>query len=199
MIARKITALLCLFTFAATAQELPRLGETLDVSIVNVDVFVTDRAGNRVRGLTQADFEILENGARKQISNFAEYSGTDAGERVGVDGPAATVAPREKRTFLIFFERMQLSNVGADPLFAALKETIRTTVQPGDAVSVVLWSRDAVRHFEFTDDMAAIQTALDRVASSTQKAQVDVEGRHREEAIMLREFEAGVAAMAATG
>ncbi|HEX8252516.1 MAG TPA: VWA domain-containing protein [Thermoanaerobaculia bacterium] len=200
MIAKKIAALLCLFTLAVSAQQLPRVGETLDVSIVNVDVFVTDRDGNRVRGLTQADFEILENGVRKPISNFAEYSGSGADAQVGVGGPAtSSVAPREKRTFLIFFERMQMTDFAADPLFAALKETIKKTVQPGDAVSVVLWSRERTEHFEFTDDVTAINAALDRVAADTQKAQTDVAGIYHEEAAALRAFEASAARMAAGG
>src|SRR5204863_3495201 len=62
---------------AAAAQQkrpLPGIGETIEVSIVNVDVFVTDKAGHRVHGLTKDDFEIFENGVKQPITNFAEYS-----------------------------------------------------------------------------------------------------------------------------
>ena len=60
-------------TPAIAQQKLPPEGETIDVSIVNVDVFVTDKKGQRVTGLTPDDFEIRENGLVQPITNFAEY------------------------------------------------------------------------------------------------------------------------------
>ena len=36
--------------------------ETIDVNIVNVDVWVTDKKGNPITGLTMDDFEVLEDG-----------------------------------------------------------------------------------------------------------------------------------------
>ena len=53
---------------------LPSLSESIEVSIVNVDCVVTDRDGNRVRGLTAEDFWILEQGQVREISNFAEHA-----------------------------------------------------------------------------------------------------------------------------
>ena len=51
----------------AAAQEPPApetFYESIDVEVVNLEVFVTDRQGNRVVGLTRNDFEILESGKR---------------------------------------------------------------------------------------------------------------------------------------
>ena len=44
--------------------------ETVDVNIVNVDVFVTDKAGNPITGLTVDDFELYEDGKPIAITNF---------------------------------------------------------------------------------------------------------------------------------
>jgi len=60
------------------ATEGPRVGETIDVSIVNVDAVVTDKQGNRVRGLTRDDFEIFENGKLQPITNFTEVGAGQA-------------------------------------------------------------------------------------------------------------------------
>src|SRR5947209_8452185 len=46
------------------------LVEKIEVSVVNVDVTVTDRAGNPVRGLTRGDSEIFEDGVPQTITNF---------------------------------------------------------------------------------------------------------------------------------
>ena len=46
----------------------PALSETIEVSIVNVDVIVTHKDGSRVRNLSQSDFEIYENGISRALS-----------------------------------------------------------------------------------------------------------------------------------
>lgn len=48
----------------------PPLVEKIEVSVVNVDVTVTDRHGKPVAGLTRDDFEVLEDGKPQPISNF---------------------------------------------------------------------------------------------------------------------------------
>ena len=53
--------------------------ETVDVNVVNVDVYVRDKKGNPIGGLTRDDFEILEDGRSVEISNFYVVEG---GERV---------------------------------------------------------------------------------------------------------------------
>ena len=46
-----------------SAQEAPEaFGESIDVRVVNVEAVVTGRHGERVRGLTAADFRLLVDG-----------------------------------------------------------------------------------------------------------------------------------------
>lgn len=44
--------------------------EEIEVNVVNVEVFVTDKKGNPVTDLTAEDFEILEDGKPVTITNF---------------------------------------------------------------------------------------------------------------------------------
>src|SRR5215218_5990767 len=114
---------LLLLPLLASAQQkpnIPGLGASIEVSIVNVDVFVTDRAGDRVHGLTKDDFEIYENGVKQPISNFTEY----VAEPVAVDAatapdkaPAPAAAPQQ-RTIILFVERFYLPRFRAEPMFA---------------------------------------------------------------------------------
>src|SRR5437870_5341216 len=96
----------------AQQQAIPRLGETIDVSIVNVDVFVTDRQGNRVHGLTRDDFQIFEDGKLQPITNFAEYSGQPSNAPAAVTATTRPAeqrsAARQKRTLVIFVDRFSL-------------------------------------------------------------------------------------------
>src|SRR5689334_8108116 len=48
--------------------------ESIDVNVVNVEVYVTDRDGKRVQGLTRDDFQVLEDGKPVEITNFYAVS-----------------------------------------------------------------------------------------------------------------------------
>ncbi len=42
--------------------------DTLDVNVVNIEVFVTDKQGNPVTGLTRGDFKVYEDGRPIEIT-----------------------------------------------------------------------------------------------------------------------------------
>jgi VWFA-related protein len=186
-------AALVLFSSSLFAQPAPiATGETIDVSIVNVDVFVTDRQGNRVRGLTAADFEIRENGKVQPISNFAEYAPEHAGgegEFEARDANAATTsasaAPAsEKRTIVVFVESFTLAPFKTKPIFDSIREMLRRTVRPGDAVAVVSWLNAALVRQDFTDDLDSIERALAEI----EEENTGVEGNLAEELRRRAEF-----------
>ncbi|HYC60355.1 MAG TPA: VWA domain-containing protein [Thermoanaerobaculia bacterium] len=156
---RSILLLALITTLPIVAQQkLPPAEETIDVSIVNVDVFVTDKKGRRVSGLTSDDFEIRENGRVQPITNFAEY-GSGAS-----DAAAAAKAPHAKRTILVFIERFALPNFRTEPLFTAIRKTLREVVRPGDSAAVVFWDLDAAFTLQdFTDDLPSLEAALAEV------------------------------------
>lgn len=155
------TILLLLFAAASASAQ---TSATIDVSIVNVDVVVADKEGNRVHGLTADDFEIYENGKRQAITNFAEYAdeappALDAS--AGIESPAAAERPAaQKRTILLFAEGFVVQPYDAKPLFAKLRETLKQVVRPGDSVAVVSWLNALVIRQDFTDDLRAIERAL---------------------------------------
>lgn len=63
---------------AATSDSV--FGERVEVEVVNVEVFVTDRDGDPVVGLTPEDFRLFEAGEERPISNFyAEVGGRPVG------------------------------------------------------------------------------------------------------------------------
>ena len=53
-------------------------GETIDVRVVNVEVVVTDRQGNRVTGLGPGDFRLRVDGKDVPIEYFTEVRGGQA-------------------------------------------------------------------------------------------------------------------------
>jgi VWFA-related protein len=49
--------------------------ESVDIHVVNVDVYVTDRKGNPVTGLTAKDFQVRENGKKVAVEYFTAFGG----------------------------------------------------------------------------------------------------------------------------
>jgi VWFA-related protein len=179
------------------ASQLPTLGETIEVSIVNVDVFVTDKRGNRVRGLTAADFDVFENGEKQPITNFAEYANAvaplpPAGEGARRAGEGSSPAPMtdQRRTLVVFVERFQIPKVKSDPLFNSMKKLLHDTVRPGDAAMVVTWHRGVLKTLQnYTDDLALIDRAIDSIAQQSVSAMRDEFAQAREEGEDIEDFE----------
>ena len=68
-----LAAIVPLATAAAQQQDLPAVfSEVIDVRVVNVEVVVTDRQGDRVHGLRVSDFELLIDGEPMPIDYFTE-------------------------------------------------------------------------------------------------------------------------------
>lgn len=181
---------------------IPSMGETMEISIVNVDVFVTDKAGNRVRGLKKEDFEIVENGRKQPISNFAEYTSGATGEFTATtpgDTPTestVSAAPPQKRTFMVFLERMKLPEHQARPFINSIKDFLHKSVRPGDAVAVLIWGERENMQLDFTGNMQSVDKTLDAIAKDMTGARFDLGQQLREDVRAVRQFEQEVAAMA---
>jgi hypothetical protein len=118
----------------ALAVTLPLAAQVSEPPLVRVDVVVTDAEGNRVRGLTASDFEVLESGERRGIADVIEFS--PAGKAVAADAKyvslSASASPTPKRRLMVVFG----DEVGAADRDAAMN-FIQKHTRAGDVVSVV--------------------------------------------------------------
>lgn len=190
-------ALLLLPLVAAAQQKpsIPGIGETIEVSIVNLDVFVTNKAGERVHGLRQDDFEILENGVKQPISNFAEYVGEAQPESTAA--VASQTPPPQKRTIIVFIERFHLPNFRTEPMFASVKKLLHDTLRPGDRATVVTWNRGVLlTQQEFTESITDLDRAVDRVATLSARQMLDPIAETRWNIEDIRAFDAQAASNA---
>src|SRR5437868_11104129 len=64
-------------------------GERVDVNIVNVEVWVTDKDGNPVNGLQRGDFEIREDGKALPVANFEAFVKKEAAPAFPPSAPGA--------------------------------------------------------------------------------------------------------------
>jgi VWFA-related protein len=169
-----------LLSLAAT--QVPRTQETLEVSITNVDVIVTDGEGRHVRGLKREDFELYENGKRQPITHFTEYNAQTQ--------DAATAAEREPRSLLLFIEPAKLPRFRVEPFLNSLKELVRKTItEKGDRVALIAFKGRAEVRVAPTSDLASLDRALDVLGEEFLGVAHNTTGAVADQMRELRQFE----------
>jgi len=156
------------------AAEVPKLVESVDVHVINVDVVVTDKRGNRIHGLKKEDFEILENGVPKSISNFYEVEPapkqtTTAGAPASATSLAAIdqIPDNQKRRIIFYVDNLSLMPFNRNRVFKEMKEFAKTVLRPGDEAMIATFNRSMKIRAAFTRDPIQIQQTLDTLAGES--------------------------------
>jgi VWFA-related protein len=156
---------------AAEQQSDETFYDTVEVNVVNVEVFVTDGSGSRIQGLAQSDFEIFEDGKPVEITNFyaSEGGGGTAAAPAGAAAPAVSEMPEEQRLLLaIFVDNSNLSPQARNRVLPRIKEFLSSRLKPEDRV--ILSSYDGPGSLKVspipTGDPQVIIKALDQLAKS---------------------------------
>ena len=137
------TALLffaALFVSAPSAQQRPVFRSTRE--LISIDVVVRDRNGNIVRGLTQADFELREDGVVQTVRSF-EAVRHDLRPAVGLPrrNPAsvaeseAVAADPRRRVFVVFLDTYHVERADAMWVRKRLIEFFKERIGPADLIA----------------------------------------------------------------
>ncbi len=175
--------LLCSTSGVAQAQPASEtFGETIDVRVVNVDVWVTDRDGDPVTGLTADDFEVRENGRPVELSNFFEFTdGLDASTREREAStfrdrrprqsdldrfiPAEPPPPEHRLSLMVYIDNNNLTPTDRNRLLPFLRNFLSVQLSPHDRAMLAVY--DAGR-FEvvlpFTTEAWRVAEAIGEVA-----------------------------------
>ncbi len=165
--------------------------ETIDVRVVNVDVWVTDRDGNPVTGLAADDFEVRENGRPVELSNFFEFTdGLDAAARERAasarrDGqpsdlnrfiPAEPPPPEHRLSLMVYIDNNNLTPTDRNRLLPFLRNFLSVQLSPYDRAMLAVYDRsrfevalpfttEAWRVAEATQGVARVIGSRDRIES----------------------------------
>ncbi len=177
-----------------------RFFETVDVNVVNVEVFVTDKKGDLVSGLGREDFELLEDGRPVEITNFYAVEGGRASrgpletpetaekppEGAGAEAPAPSRPPAEGRVpedqrlhLVVYVDNYNIRPLDRNRTFARLREFLYDTLGPEDRVMLVTYDRSLHIRQPFTSDGSAVARALDEVEKMTGNAEQAAEETRR--------------------
>lgn len=166
MLRKQFVALLMLVlpVYAQQQPAPPQYGETIEVRVVNLDVVVTDRDGNPVTGLTRDDFEVYENGKKKEITNFLEVD-----ERVkgGTDAKAAPAPRASHLSFIFFVDNTTLHPFNRNKVLGAMKSFVEQTMREGDQATVVTWNPGLKQDLQLTGDRAKVLETLNAIQTKS--------------------------------
>ena len=177
-----LAAVVVLTAVVTTAQEAApepaqRVGglafaEEVDVTVVNVDVYVRDRDGRPVKGLGVEDFKVFQNGVEMPISHFAEldeevfrHRVTEAAQDVAVAPPTdVEKAPDEleiKPTWVVLY--IDNENIGAldrNRVLRQVREFVTANLSDPVQMMVVSYQRSLKVAQPFTSDPHEVSNAL---------------------------------------
>lgn len=180
---------------ASAAQQptpLPKLVESIDVRVINVDVVVTDKKGNPVVGLTKDDFDLYENGKLKPLSNFYEVL---APPKPATPPPTATaekpkpvvkpepIPDNQRRRIIFYIDNLSLAPFNRNRVFTQTKKFIDDVMRPGDEAMIATWNRSMKVRVPFVRDPVQLKQTLDVIAGesalglSNKSERKDAQGR----------------------
>jgi VWFA-related protein len=147
--------------------------ETVEVNVVNVEVFVTDKKGNPVTGLTVDDFEVYEDKRPIAITNFYAVEdrqpvaaravpSEDVGEPEAAPTPPTIPLFEEQSqlSLIVYIDNFNIRPFNRNRVFRRLREFLREQIRDGDRVMLVTYNRSLKVPQPFTTNMALINSAL---------------------------------------
>lgn len=159
------------------AQEPPTFGEVIEVTVVDVEVVVTDEFGDRVGGLRRDDFRLRVNGGEVPIDFFDEVRDgrlmpaagpavAAAGEAAGDGAAAATAEPEPMPVRYLVF----LDDYFTDRRYrAAMLDRVTgelDALRPDDRMAVVRFAGEGL---ELLSDWTGSRAELERVLNQARR------------------------------
>jgi len=146
-----MAALLLALPLLASQETIPDqpFAESIDVSVANVEVAVTDREGRHVQGLGRGDFDLFVDGKKVEIVNFSELAeGAPAATKEPAPVPPASAAPPAEAApaplpeppalaLVVFVDNDNLRPADRNRVLRQVKDFLGSAVGPRDRVMLV--------------------------------------------------------------
>ncbi len=146
--------------------------ETQDVNLVNVDVYVSDKKGNRIHGLAVDDFELFEDGRPVQITNFYSVAdGRPAREQLstlerpqeeissGRPEPEVEVPEDQRLHLIVYIDNLHIRPFNRNKVMAKVRTFLNTKMPKDSQVMLVTFERSLKVRHPFTRDLNEIVEA----------------------------------------
>ncbi|HEV8240118.1 MAG TPA: VWA domain-containing protein [Thermoanaerobaculia bacterium] len=154
--------------------------EAVDVELVTIDVWVSDRQGQPVAGLGAGDFQLLQDGQPVAITHFAEVRGAAgtpaaggaaaaaATSAAGSPAPPSAAPPADEGAghLVLYFDQLHLHPRDYAPLVEGVQRLLAAEAVPAERVLVLRQDRNLHVEVPFGSTRAELDAGLGRIAAS---------------------------------
>lgn len=147
---------------------------TMDVSVTNIDVIVTDSKGNHVAGLKKEDFIVIEDGLEQAVTNF--YSVDEGVVKIigdeeipppptPIPGVPAPPPPTNvpKTRIVIFVDNLNLQPFNRNRILRSVEKFCRDEIKGDTEGMIVVWNRSLKVRRKFTNDGRDLSDVLKQI------------------------------------
>ena len=147
---------------SAQSAQKPALTFGTDISLMAIPVFVTDKDGKTVSGLTEQDFEIEDGGKATPVQGFLAIAGDADLPASSITSSGVTLSSR--RQFVLLFDLALSRGVNVERARAAARKFLDGNVRPRDLVSVVTSTQQGMKTLlGLSPDRGQVKLAIDAV------------------------------------
>jgi VWFA-related protein len=153
------------------------------VSLVEIDVQVTNRDGKPVKGLKQEQFSITEDSKPQKVSTF-EYNDIERVETAGKGEETPITVPlgaitspeeikavvRDHRMIVLFFDLTSLQSEDLLRSTRAAQKYLQEQMTPADLVAVVVFGNTLKVVVNFTNDRDLLKQSIDAIVPGHEAA-----------------------------
>ncbi len=174
---------------AASSQTGGTLAKSVEVSVTNVDVVVTDSNGKPITDLTAADFDVRQDGVVQPLTNFSFIRNEPAAPSAApAETPRAAPAPEPplvpveqpqaaRAHLVVFVDALHLTASNKNRALKSLRQYLPTVLGPNVEVQFVTWDRALRIRGPFTNDAAIVSSLLDALEQETAVGEVALNAR----------------------
>jgi VWFA-related protein len=152
--------------------------DEVKLTVVNIDVFVTDNSGQPITDLAMDDFVVLQDGQKRQLSHFALYTeevisrivrdaedvsmgAPEPTPEVSAAEPVTTLRPVVKPVYIVLFiDNENLRPMDRNRVLGQIRRFLSEVMYPHVQVMVVTYQRSLKVEQPFTNNPKEINDAL---------------------------------------
>jgi VWFA-related protein len=166
--------------------------ERLDIDVINVEAFVTDKDGKSVDDLTLADFEVYEDGKPVELTNFfqndrleslageASALAPEAGAEAAPAAPAQPDSREDQRlNLVVYVDLYHLRPANKAKVLDQLGSFVEKRLGHGDRVMTITHQRSLKMIHPFTQDFQKVRAGIAEVSKMATGGQAADSERRR--------------------
>lgn len=160
----------------------------VESSFVQIDATVTDKSGNRVRGLKPENFEILEDGRAQKLTgadyfDVHDYGTEDVANPIsisiddGADVESLRAISASHRLIVLFFDRSSMNPPEIARSVEAARAFVENQMTSVDLVTIASYGTQLEVKSDFTNNRETLDRTLESLVAGRQKNSKDAKSK----------------------